>query len=73
MPNIAAVLKEEIRRLAKKEVKTHIPATKHAVAQYRRDIAKLKRLVREQQARMAPFCQTIAEAARSAATPAKSR
>ncbi len=59
MPNIAAVLKEEIRRLAKKEVRAHTTATKHAVAQYRRDIAKLKRLVREQQARMAFFAKQL--------------
>ena len=59
MPNIAAVLKEEIRRLAKKEVQSHTTATKHAVAQYRRDIAKLKRLVREQQARIAFFAKQL--------------
>ena len=41
MPNIAAVLKDEIRRLARREVKTHTIATKQAVAHYRRDIARL--------------------------------
>ena len=59
MPNIAVVLKEEIRRLAKKEVKTHTNATRHAVALYRRDMAKLKRLVREQQARIAFFAKQL--------------
>jgi DNA-binding transcriptional regulator YiaG len=49
MPNIAAVLKDEIRRLAKKEVKAEIGTTKNAVVQYRKDIAKLKRLVQAQQ------------------------
>ena len=49
MPNIAAVLKEEIRRLAKKEVKAQVGATKKAVVQYRRDIAKLKRLLGQQE------------------------
>lgn len=43
MPNIAAVLKEEICRLAKKEIKANTSSTKGAVAQFRRDIAKLKR------------------------------
>ena len=43
MPNIAAVLKDEIRRLAKKEIKAQVGSTKQAVAQYRRDIAELKR------------------------------
>jgi DNA-binding transcriptional regulator YiaG len=49
MPNIAVVLKEEIRRLAKKEVKANTSSTKGVVAQFRRDIAKLKRLVRVQE------------------------
>ena len=43
MPNIAAVLKVEICRLAKKEIKANTSSTKGAVAQFRRDIAKLKR------------------------------
>ena len=55
MPNIAAVLKDEIRRLAKKEVKAYVGATKQAVAQYRKDLAQLKRLVREQQKRISFF------------------
>ena len=49
MPNIASVLKEEIRRLAKKEIKAHVGTTKKAVAQYRRDIAKLKRQLSQQE------------------------
>ena len=48
MPNIAAVLKDEIRRLARKEIKTYTGGTKRAVAQSRREIAQLKRLVLEQ-------------------------
>jgi DNA-binding transcriptional regulator YiaG len=49
MPNFAAVVKEEIRRLAKREIKAATSPTKGAVAQFRRDIAKLKRLVQAQQ------------------------
>ena len=49
MPNIAGVLKDEIRRLAKKEVKAQVGTTKKAVVQYRRDIAKLKRLLGQQE------------------------
>lgn len=49
MPNIAVVLKEEIRRLAKREIKANTSSTKGAVAQFRRDIAKLKRQVQTQQ------------------------
>ena len=49
MPNIATVLKEEIRRLAKREIRLATGSTKQAVVQFRRDIAKLKRLVQGQQ------------------------
>ena len=53
MPNLAATLKEEIQRLARKEIKAQTGATKQAVAQYRREIAKLKRKVREQEKKIA--------------------
>ena len=49
MPNIAGVLKEEIRRLAKKEIKAQVGTTKQAVAKYRSDIAKLKRSLSQQE------------------------
>lgn len=49
MPNIAAVLKEEIRRLARSEVKQQVGKTRKAAVQYRRDIAKLKRQLGEQE------------------------
>jgi len=49
MPNIASVLKEEICRLAKKEIKAQVGKTQKAAAQYRRDIAKLKRLMSQQE------------------------
>ena len=45
MPNIAAVLKEEISRLARKESRQQIDALRKASAQYRRDIALLKRQI----------------------------
>ena len=45
MPNIASVLKEEISRLARKEVKSETAVTKKASSQHRRDIAELKRQV----------------------------
>ena len=43
MANLAVVLKEEIQRLARKEIKAQTGSTKQAVAQYRREIASLKR------------------------------
>lgn len=45
MPNIASILKEEILRLARKEVRTELASLKKASAQYRSDIADLKRRV----------------------------
>jgi len=49
MPNIAAALKEEIRRLAKKVIREETAATRRAATQQRRDIALLKREVQEQE------------------------
>lgn len=45
MPNIASVLKEEILRLARKEVKSETEALKKASAHYRSEIAGLKRRI----------------------------
>lgn len=45
MPNLATVLKDEICRLARKEVKSQVGVTKRAATQHRRDIAELKRQV----------------------------
>lgn len=53
MPDLAATLKEEIRRLAKKEIKAQTGATKQAVTQYRKEIASLKRQLREQDKKIA--------------------
>lgn len=52
MPDLAGTLKEEIRRLAKKEVRTQTTAMKQAVTRYRRDIAELKRQIKEQEKRI---------------------
>ena len=43
MPNLQAVLREEIQRLARREVRSELEATKKAVSRYRREIAELKR------------------------------
>ena len=45
MPNIAAVLRKEIVRLSRREVRSQTQTTKKASAQYRHDIAVLKREV----------------------------
>ena len=43
MPNIASVLKTEIARVARKEVRSEIGSLKKATATYRTEIAALKR------------------------------
>ncbi len=53
MANLAATIKEEIQRLARKEIKAQTGSTKQAVAQYRREIAQLKRQMREQEKKIA--------------------
>ena len=47
MANLAAALKDEIRRLARKEIRSDTSTMKRSSAQHRRDIAELKRQVRE--------------------------
>lgn len=48
MANIASFLKSEISRLARKEIRTETESLKKASAQYRSDIATLKRRLAEQ-------------------------
>ncbi len=43
MPNIASVLKDEVLRLARKEVRKEVEGLKKASSQYRSNIAELKR------------------------------
>ncbi len=43
MPNLQSVLREEIQRLARREVRSELEATRKAMAQHRREIAELKR------------------------------
>lgn len=45
MPNIASVLKEEITRLVRKELKSETESLKKASARYRSEIAELKRRI----------------------------
>lgn len=48
MPNFAAALKLEIRRLARKEIKAEIDPTKQSLARHRREINELKHTIRIQ-------------------------
>jgi DNA-binding transcriptional regulator YiaG len=53
MTTLAIALKDEIRRLARKEIKAQTLRTTRAVAQYRREIARLKRQQHEQDRKIA--------------------
>ena len=53
MPNIATVLKEEISRLARKEIRGQTGTLQKASAQHRRDIATMKRQVADLQRQVA--------------------
>ncbi len=59
MANVAAALKEEIIRLARKEFRTQARGMKKASAHYRRDIAALKRKVAELQQQVVRGSETI--------------
>jgi DNA-binding transcriptional regulator YiaG len=48
MPDIATALKEEIRRLARKEIRAQTATTRRAATQHRREIALLKRMILQQ-------------------------
>jgi DNA-binding transcriptional regulator YiaG len=47
MPNIASVLRAEISRIARKEARAEVQATRKASAQHRRSIAELRRELAE--------------------------
>jgi DNA-binding transcriptional regulator YiaG len=55
MPNIATVLKEEIVRLARKEIRRQTNVLRKASGQYRRDIAEMKRRVSDLQRKVVPL------------------
>jgi DNA-binding transcriptional regulator YiaG len=55
MPNIASVIKEEILRLARREVRKQTNALKKASAQHRKDIAEMKRQLSDLQRKVIPL------------------
>ena len=59
MPNIATVLKEEILRLARKEVRGQTNALTKASVQHRKDIAEMKRRVSDLQRRLTPLEEQV--------------
>lgn len=59
MPNIATVLKEEILRLARKEVRKQTETLKKTSAQYRKDIAEMKRRLSELRRTIGPLQKQV--------------
>ncbi len=55
MPNIAAVLREEILRLARREIRRQTNVLRKASVQYRRDIAEMKRRVSDLRRKVSPL------------------
>jgi DNA-binding transcriptional regulator YiaG len=66
MPNIASVMKEEIARLVRKELRRETERLKKASTQYRSDIAALKRRVTALEQALSRFEK---QAAKSATVP----
>jgi len=53
MPNVATILKDEIARVARREIRQQTATLQKQSAQYRHDIAELKRQVAEFEKRLA--------------------
>lgn len=76
MPNFASVFKEEIVRLARKAVRSEVEGLKKSSAQYRTDIAELKRRVAALEKQLSKVEKTTskvvaAEAADGEASPVR--
>lgn len=67
MPNIATILKSEIIRLARREVRAEVAALRKASASYRSEIAALKKQLREVQSEV----RRVAGSTTSQREPAK--
>jgi len=61
MSKIVLALKDEIRRLARKEIREMVGSTKRAVAQYRLEIAGLKRQLGAQEKNVQQLKRRLAE------------
>jgi DNA-binding transcriptional regulator YiaG len=72
MPNIGSVLREEISRLSRREVRKLTTATKTATTIHRRHIAALHRRVRQLERDLAALKKKGAPSAQASAAAAKS-
>lgn len=66
MPNIASILKAEISRVARKEVRNETAALKKAASTYRSDIAELKRRIKVLEANLRQLGKASAKRGSSA-------
>ena len=53
MSNVINVLKKEIHRLARREIKAQVAKSQKSAAEYRREIAQLRRLLRQREREIA--------------------
>jgi DNA-binding transcriptional regulator YiaG len=67
MPNIGTLLKQEITRLSRREIRGQVQTTKKASSQYRRQIAALKRQVATLERQMALLQRRVLGASPAAA------
>ena len=67
MPNIASILKQEIARVARKELRRQTAALKKAATAYRSEIAALKRRVADVERQLRAGARTARPAAPTAA------
>jgi len=67
MPNIGVLLKQEITRLCRREIKKETGSTRKASATYRRDIAALKRKVAELERKASQLSKSTAAQAKQSA------
>jgi ribosome-binding protein aMBF1 (putative translation factor) len=69
MPNIGTVLKSEIARVARKELRSETQALKKSVTQYRGQIAQLKRRVQALEQQVKRQGRTVARSVAAVAPP----
>lgn len=65
MPNIGAILKEEISRLCRREIRKQVQPIRKVSAGYRRDIAALKRQLQDVQRRTGALARQAAQTSKT--------
>ena len=68
MSTLAAVLKDEIRRLARREIRVEMAALKKASAQHRKHLAALKRIIHTQDRQIATLKKSVGSSASAPST-----